>query len=951
MAAKKIFYVFFILILILASSLVFSEKVELGLYTETGQKRQGLDYTISGTGGHNIELGPLEDADRSTFCDEEGQWYIEITSTAGGSQRTNTFYVSWDAQEDSCTCKGGKWLPRTDIYSAEFYNTGIESGTEYSLINQSATLTALLKNASGGWCCGDDEQDIGSRSVPARYLCYKQDSLRWQDAQDPRFTYQVLSSEDAEFVSQFSEWFRCDRSNIGNVSGTEELHPYFRCIFLDQPRILECCTGSCNNDYPISRQPGSSSSTIEGFEGLLDGFKTIELSSTSSYTFNIEDLDYQPDDWTDYHSLEFEVKFTDSLLPNIITMDSEGAVIDESPIVDFISVQPDLTADRWYLVSIPIRRDIKFLKFYLPQGSEETELNIDNIAIIPKDHKIYYCTGSVPDEDLTNLWLSDLDTDVRGADNISAGRLACEANRVFGWTGTRCCGDDNYINPETYSDQGINNSGCWKGIRIPNKNTLTEVLGESVPGTVVNINGEFYSCIDELEERETDNQGQLTDKRAVPSSNNKNICENIENFFCSSSGSWIGSKYEEGLGDNLVDAPDFFNVPDYRKTGCCADGYGWDGYRCAASPDNEDYELTIIDGISYYYNSTTGTWVEIVKLDWNNNRTGYCNYLHQCLVDPSGNPENNNNASSYHPLSDENPVCIDDQQHIEDHYCEKGHWSTRTRTNFLYLFDQIKDSDSYTIYCDDYSNSLKGFDYTSIYQFILGTEQEEALVPYYTCVDDPSYKLPCLNNFCIARYKENDNAKTMFSVSLNFPIDHQSSGTSFLEEVFDKPYFYCNNLKNTGRHYERCDPENNRLWYSDRLRSIMFSDQGIDIKEEDEEKNIFDIIKDKFNDLIDTVKGWFTTTYPVVERYKNINTMYIQSTGNKKIEAAIIDENNARIQYSGIDVPLCESLEQYRRTHPEVGYIDCIKRNDEIVVSAENIAPVWQQITSSLRID
>lgn len=97
-------------------------------------------------------------------------------------------------------------------------------------------------------------------------------------------------------------------------------------------------------------------------------------------------------------------------------------------------------------------------------------IGIDKFFLTPKSAEIpggdenYYCSGVWPP-----TWISDLDRDV--PDDEPEGRSACNAIPSYGWTGSRCCGDDTgndlidvghaeLADKEFFNDT---DAGCWAG--------------------------------------------------------------------------------------------------------------------------------------------------------------------------------------------------------------------------------------------------------------------------------------------------------------------------------------------------------------------------------------------------------------------------------------------------------------------------------------------------------
>ena len=84
-------------------------------------------------------------------------------------------------------------------------------------------------------------------------------------------------------------------------------------------------------------------------------------------------------------------------------------------------------------------------------------------------------------------------------------------------------------------------------------------------------------------------------------------------------------------------------------------------------------------------------------------RSSFCIEDNQCLVDPNGNFEDNNNPEL-------DPQCITDGQYINDNYCENGIWTSRTKYIALQFLDIARGND-YTIFCDEAQKTLNELKY------------------------------------------------------------------------------------------------------------------------------------------------------------------------------------------------------------------------------------------------
>jgi hypothetical protein len=216
-------------------------------------------------------------------------------------------------------------------------------------------------------------------------------------------------------------------------------------------------------------------------------------------------------EWSHYKSLEFYIWFTTNFEVELWLgkrkPDTEEVIFAnfifpyKFRIVDYVVNEPELM--KWLHVSIPLEdittpgfspdvilfaSDVKRLSelgssvWANNLKSERKEfsniIGVDKIHFRPKDedrHKApgdenYVCTGTWPP-----TWASNLDstTTVGGA---PMGRDACEAIPSYGWTGSKCCGDDTgndtapgHVGAVTFKEfYADDDAGCWAGNVLAN---------------------------------------------------------------------------------------------------------------------------------------------------------------------------------------------------------------------------------------------------------------------------------------------------------------------------------------------------------------------------------------------------------------------------------------------------------------------------------------------------
>ncbi|MBN1543862.1 putative metal-binding motif-containing protein [Candidatus Woesearchaeota archaeon] len=223
--------------------------------------------------------------------------------------------------------------------------------------------------------------------------------------------------------------------------------------------------------------------------------------------------------WSGYGYVEFYVWTTTNFVLDIGLAKKKSPISDSSmfksyvvrfrkPVIEYAVNEPGLR--KWMHIKIPIddiygedRLDyfpVDLIVFFTnirglkDSGSSEVRVDwnndgflaedelysnyvgIDKFFLTPKSSDLlaegdenYYCSGVWP-----AAWISDLDRDV--PEDEPEGRSACNAIPSYGWTGSRCCGDDTGNDlidvghaelafKEFYADT---DAGCWSG------NVITE---------------------------------------------------------------------------------------------------------------------------------------------------------------------------------------------------------------------------------------------------------------------------------------------------------------------------------------------------------------------------------------------------------------------------------------------------------------------------------------------
>ncbi|MBI2136532.1 thrombospondin type 3 repeat-containing protein [Candidatus Woesearchaeota archaeon] len=331
----------------------------------------------------------------------------------------------------------------------------------------------------------------------------------------------------------------------------------------------------------------------------------------------------------------------------------------------------------------------------------------------------YYC---VPGPNDDTLWQNDLD---------STNRQACEnaGDKEFGygfkWTGKKCCGDKAN---EFYNDLVGKEAGCWNNIKVANGSLVAN------DARVLNYNGKFYSCNvkegDELFDILNTNNPTGTEKLiqetvtppAPPDNvgncktfNSVNNLGSAQGYYCSPNGANGQSAWKNDAVKDM-DVPESVRIPYNRtklssaaqgmfalvRNECCPPASCWNGTDCMHDQTAMPWEGPTSNYRCVEDETGSVDWrVPVKKLAWDGVQEGYCPTDSGCLV------PDQNTVPSPRRLK-----CIKSGEYTENHYCDGGKWSTRTRLVAQALLNYTLDNspDEFTLYCDEFENVISDAD-------------------------------------------------------------------------------------------------------------------------------------------------------------------------------------------------------------------------------------------------
>ena len=559
-----------------------------------------------------------------------------------------------------------------------------------------------------------------------------------------------------------------------------------------------------------------------------------------------------------------------------------------------------------------------------------------------------YCTSDFK-------WRSDLD---------SSDAFTCTSAGLT-WTNHYCCGEADELQ-EFYNDVG------GPGICFNNtfKKNGTFMFGKNLYIT----NGTAQGCAIGRDNYNATNNWLLS-LRDYPDSNenlNANVskpllvndndwCAQVasKKYFCSFKEKWVSGENRTQLSTVPVSWP---VPPTAQRSECCKELECWNTTACVASYHTDASKKPVLaDGKEWrciFGEWTTGG----LKYNWNREFSGYCQFDNQCLVDPLGSYNHNNMPGWYSADAHEsNPQCINNSQFIGDHYCENGNWTTRTKFVLQKLVANA--GSEYTIFCDNYQFSLNYYDYSSLPNGFtykgnydctdLGQDEGQIYKVYFgserrcpTNCTTGGIETDCANNVCVL-VKGN---QVVLGVSLN-----QDANSSFYPFLDLLNLSKCNSGGVLQDGYRKCD-SSGKVWYNNKLRTIIFSKGPVDIS-----SSLWSQLKDWITSLISNFKIRNDEQYNFVTKNPQLKRVFMDNHGTKSIAAFIeedvfdegVPQTYLSARYSGFGANICAAFNaSYNMKNPDSEYI-CTKTSNVYEIRAQTGSPIfgiWKDYTAKLRV-
>ncbi len=416
--------------------------------------------------------------------------------TGGGSDvyRCSDEYYRLDCRRQANQEGLKAYCYEEEQHNNDFINvcTGLcevnDSGNWRSMVE--GDFASIVERGNGG-PGGNDFVDSGCTEGRFSHRCF--------DDFDPDDNGEVNGDDNGDTTTQFI-------SRI--ISSLREKSDSFICYdYNNNNYFRECCSifnpaHECSNYENRLRYYGQKSiSALDGqpMHSLLvfdnmDGigyYRSDNRDSNQPTEFSAARFNNMKDWGSTYNYLHFQITYNRDALGDIVFRDGDGVTV-SLDLNDYINIPGDVEV--WSSVTIPLSditsvdpdfnlNDVNRFEVRVTEGP--TSLIFDNFYLsgsvgrgvddsVPGE--TFYCSGHFGN------WIDNLDGPYGDEgfnnaddDGIPEYRYACNVQPAFGWTGTKCCGDDTIrgeIGEFFIDTEGV----CWQGASVFNDSTIASSM-------------------------------------------------------------------------------------------------------------------------------------------------------------------------------------------------------------------------------------------------------------------------------------------------------------------------------------------------------------------------------------------------------------------------------------------------------------------------------------------
>jgi hypothetical protein len=479
----------------------------------------------------------------------------------------------------------------------------------------------------------------------------------------------------------------------------------------------------------------------------------------------------------------------------------------------------------------------------------------------------------------------------------------------------------------------------------------------TLSSSLLHDNGNVYVCKSDTSESDFNEAIKRTDVQGIPTAEVLadefvDACNRVEasvgSYYCAAKGIWKEAESTEPLREDSLENTPRNELERYKtnpsRTGCCPANSCWTGHACIAT--GETFKVSEDEDHGWYCQNER-LLETATAIDQDGEEGGLCGEK-QC----------------WWKTGDDEGHCIANYQSSPDNsmYCNAGDWTTRTNllaTQLLFMAD-MKDSDEYSVYCDDKDKALLN------------------LVPAQ--YQSPQGVFDSIQSACVLRAKyDTVKPKTVLAVGVVLS-DQDASGKAIPGENQDIPLLgaltathaiegaekgsttYCKDAINRGfsETFVGCKGEaqhtrsQSQVWYNVLTNTLIFSPQQVQVMDHCTAIKA-GIIQSSFitrawcniQSLFDISE--VTDELNFVEDVEKMSKLYLARNGDKAVHAAMhAGTGKIHAEYTDFHFNLCSLVDPLKTADDD----KCVLVPGEKAYFNVSVtdASAWQELTSKLRL-
>jgi hypothetical protein len=289
---------------------------------------------------------------------------------------------------------------------------------------------------------------------------------------------------------------------------------------------------------------------------------------------------------------------------------------------------------------------------------------------------------------------------------------------------------------------------------------------------------------------------------------------------------------------------------------------------------------------------------------------------------------------------------FEEGEYVGDSYCENGVVTSRTKLIAVQLMQiaNLTSPDDYTLFCDDYQNSLNYYQYPITW----------ATAEMYLTDLTGRY----VNNICVLQTPDG----VVFGTSLNQPL--YNDNLQFMDVLYDLDgTIDCTSATETqDGQFHKCGTSD-KVWYNNETKSIIFSDFSLNIGQLNYWdrfllflKNPFENIFNTLMDLITTRKSANPSDYEFISSTTKFSRLYVSRKDVLSIKGVTEDVTGEgeylSVAYNCYNSDVCRTINKSLEslgTGMGVCHYDPASEQYYFASESPEAMPLWPQLTAQLR--